>query len=1562
MHSDRNTLAAETLIERLREARIGVVVRGVADIEPLVVAESVAESLGRHLYVAAVGQPAADGPYLTVAGDIETAVSWRHTPTLAGRIVVFVHDDAAKLHSLADLDSLTGRDLARHLVGWAKAKLNDNQPQGAFWDALASELPQFPLAMVEGFVKEVSNGRGVAPDDVQVIPKALWRLGLLRDDNLLRTGRDPKDRLTRNSEVLMEMGQLSDASRKRMSAALAQATGPNRERLTKGFHRLRSFFQHGNVSVLRELDLATVEELIKAGRPLPTAVVCERPVPATAPDDAPPRAERTLSGRELNREVAELAVSNDDESRRGLRELGEELRRRLNDPQAGQEPLTIDSGFKGVGIQPDLPPTGLRHLVGSACGLHQWGGTLDSDRTKLKDAVGAFTPDRFVAYDPEDAAQGALGQSLFSLLRRFDEILEHGDAFGQALEDLKEARKALLPYLNLILALPVVAFGGFDDAWAGLHAYLDAYARLLSLFRQNEAVLHNQNSVGVKFAAAELLRLDVVRIHTPDGWKALLTPLHPFHLWRFREVLRAVREPGKPLNEDEQAQFAAALVELPQLLHFVVFSPDGTSKDEVLPQSGALDGLPTYENHTNRFLGADGIDYLSELMRRWQDYAPYSIPQMRVALVDVPDLQRAVKVATDFLYKEPKSSLVIDAYFTRGQSAETELAALDFNDKDYDVGELLRSGRLEVLVRPIADLKKVAAAFEERPVHIAYLFDQTQYEVGHGPRAQQLFVNPLVVTYQYDYDESFRRGSMTPSSEANEGLFADFHFLVKLTASLPPGQQLRLLYDASIELEPINSLLREGAVRWLALADRTLAPYAPDGAVPLTDRREGQRELAVWADGESRAVTRFVDLLRRYNLRPDPGRVSELLRTFGHNADKGLLSLPGRGVQAAARESAEKGLLGTVLAAAWYTTRYPGALVASLDSALARLWLKARLQGDSRADLVGVRFIKRDDETEEVIVEVIEVKTRADEGELTLRTTANGPRVFMGKAAEQLRTMLEVLAPIFGSTDGQPVLTPARREILKYQLHRECFRDVHNPEWQRDWYYRLQKAFAIPFSTVPVTTRGIIIHVRLDEPKDLETEMEDDPQGIVRFTIGTSGIQRLVGELHFDEPVNLEEAFEPKSDRRVDGSSSMTPSTSLEIDLPATELAEPDANTIAVPVSPPSIKASETPKTSQAAAAPAEAWSPTEPDRLEAKELARLFKSACQAYHVRLDECDPEKAVAGPTVWRFYVRLARGQKLNPLRDNLEDIGREMRRSGLLVANVPNSEYITLDVPRANQESIPFSRARAKLQRSASPEEMPVPIGVTPEGEDIVRDLGKMPHLLVGGTTGAGKTVFLYGLLASLLITHPGPKDIEILLCSSAGEDFAFFEGLPQLISGQVITDAAAAIDLLRTRIESEFEGRSATLAAARCRDIGEYNARRGEKMPPLVVVVDEFADLADQLADDKTAKKAFYDVVRRIAQVGRKRGVHLVLCTQRPSATLVPTDIRSLLNARVALRMNDSGASRMVLEENGAEQLQMRGDLLFKESAALARVRGYYLGSEELESLMYELRDAAQRP
>lgn len=353
----------------------------------------------------------------------------------------------------------------------------------------------------------------------------------------------------------------------------------------------------------------------------------------------------------------------------------------------------------------------------------------------------------------------------------------------------------------------------------------------------------------------------------------------------------------------------------------------------------------------------------------------------------------------------------------------------------------------------------------------------------------------------------------------------------------------------------------------------------------------------------------------------------------------------------------------------------------------------------------------------------------------------------------------------------------------------------------------------------------------------------------------------------------------------------------------------------------------------------------------EIEQLVKDFKRSCGDYHVALRECEAAFAVVGPSVIRLKFKLGRGQALQGLASHLEDIGREMKRTGVIIQQVPNSDELLLDVPRVQREKVLFKDVISSIPKVTSPEQLLFPLGRTPNGKDLIEDLSQMPHMLVGGSTGSGKSVFLFSMLAALLMTHPKKEDMQLILSSSKLEDFIHFEGLPHLYSGRIISDATKATKVIKEVIFEESERRGRLLAEARVANIVEYNKKVAEKLAPIVVVIDEFADLADQLETTKE-KNAFYKPVQRIAQAGRSRGIHLVICTQRPEAKLVPSTTKAQLNGRVALRVNDGISSRMIIEEPDAQYLQKHGDMIYRNGDIIERAQGYLIEIEELDKIV----------
>jgi len=1569
----KQELLVSLIAKRLEEAKVGILVKGISEISPDTVVRSVASRIGTQLFAAVIGYNITEASTneVVISSRVENAVKWRSDPQLAGRIIGFVRTDSEKLHSLAEFDVITTRDLSYQLLDECLER-PINTPTQDFWRALQETASHYSFETLYEYVVHVYADS----DAAQAIPTHMWRLGLLCDHGILSTKANPRERLLKNRELIIAIGQLSEDHRKKLSRALVLADANERERLRKAYQDLQDFFKYGRRETLSRLDLATVQQLFAAAK---------SPKPKRNKKEGGPPKETPIRSKELEDTIADLVISPDEEDKEVLHELLSELRKHFDDTvQDNKDTIPAVGGeFSHRPIVLDNHRTPLRKLVGMACSEDVWGGIIATDKVILRDVISSDIVS-FAPFSPNavDSRTSFDNSSLFSFMRRFDDQfhqkkLDSAELFGPIIDRLVTCRSELVRSIDLIMFYPVLSFGVDNGLRSSLVGYITAWTDLLRAYCRNETIMHGISQKGSNFVARAILLLDVVYVQTPSEWKGVLMPLHPLYLWRYYEVFKELESKRSQMSEEEADSLAQVLSNLPQMLNFLIVDKMVTNSINVeLPCSGTIEMLPTFENKTNRYLGYDGIEAIEEILARWLAFAPYTRNEVRICTVDAPDTTHVLRSLRSFIESGGCTRIVYDVYFTRDQNGNTELAKLDYDGADYMIGELIKSRRLSISIKNVASVSEVKRELHTKPVHVAFYFDQSAYSIEYGPSTKSLYISPLVITYDYEFDDITHRGEIFPSSDMDSGMIGDYHKMMRFADVVTANRTPRPTYNPDADISGVTSTLADGEVTWLVAADRSTNNYMPDHAITIGEKRYGQRVVTMWASRDSRIIEQYMRILRRYNLYPDRDVLIDVLSQFGHISREGLISIPRSGADSGAIENRIKGLIGTVFAAAWYSKNSPNSLVASLDSRDARLWLNNTSHGNERADLIGLRYSEA---TNTLHLQPIEVKTRDDSPEAVISTSKeSAAKLITGHAADQIASVVAMLKEIFGlvQKDSLDMFVSARREVLKYHIVSECFRNVHDAEWQKQWSQILKRAFGSEKDgSIKVDVSGLLIHVQLSEASGGATiqavhpDHDDCPIELVKLTskeiqaeiLGNKApAKQTWSKVDFDETEETEDCteidFEDQGEREQEHREGTVGDADTSVDCSHSRDVEdgndrggthPKSQLLTSTLG--EVFMSESHGTSRA-------LNECGVKHEEIEQLARDFIRSCKDYRIHLKECDPTRAVVGPNVIRFYFKLARGQELSGLKSHLEDIGREMRRTGVLVQTVQNSDELILDVPRLQRDQVLYSDVLERLPHVSSPERLFFPLGRTPDGRDIIKDLSEMPHLLVGGSTGSGKTVFLFTLLATLLKTHPTAKDLQLVLSSSGLEDFVHFEGIPHLVNGHVISDAAEATEVIKGLVFSEFERREKILADARVANISQYNAKFDEKLAPLVVVIDEFADLADQL-EKKKDKDAFFTPVKRIAQIGRKRGIHLVVCTQRPAADLVPSNIKAQLNGRLALRVNDANSSRMILEEMGAQHLQKHGDMIYKNGGEVERVQGYYLSVDELDEIIQSVRN-----
>lgn len=359
-------------------------------------------------------------------------------------------------------------------------------------------------------------------------------------------------------------------------------------------------------------------------------------------------------------------------------------------------------------------------------------------------------------------------------------------------------------------------------------------------------------------------------------------------------------------------------------------------------------------------------------------------------------------------------------------------------------------------------------------------------------------------------------------------------------------------------------------------------------------------------------------------------------------------------------------------------------------------------------------------------------------------------------------------------------------------------------------------------------------------------------------------------------------------------------------------------------------------------------------DRSWLEQMGQDVNRVLRDYDIQAFPVDANKADIGPSVIRFKAQLRAGEKLARLQKIAEDLARGLRLESVpLIDNIPGTHFVGIDLPRPEPDIIRLLPALSELPE---PEigQLWYLLGKSPGGQIKVVDLTTPPHLLVAGSTGSGKTIFLYTLAVSLMHQF-GPEQLSLLLIDPKQTDFIYFEGLPHLIGGQVLIEPEEAIIALQELTESYLPERTRQLRQARSRDIKDYNRRHPlEVMKPVVVIIDEYADLVQIL--DKTDRQGFERSLSRLAQRARNVGIHLVIATQRPSADIVTSRLKTNLPARIAFRLPSYHDSMTVLDQPGAEKLIGRGDMLFLRDGNLERLQGFFISPDELEDFLGEYR------
>jgi len=324
----------------------------------------------------------------------------------------------------------------------------------------------------------------------------------------------------------------------------------------------------------------------------------------------------------------------------------------------------------------------------------------------------------------------------------------------------------------------------------------------------------------------------------------------------------------------------------------------------------------------------------------------------------------------------------------------------------------------------------------------------------------------------------------------------------------------------------------------------------------------------------------------------------------------------------------------------------------------------------------------------------------------------------------------------------------------------------------------------------------------------------------------------------------------------------------------------------------------------------------------------------------------------GPVVTLNEFEPAPGVKVSKIINLSEDIARNTSSESARIATIPGSSSVGIELPKSFRENVYLSEIISSNDFPKKNIKLPIALGKSISGLPITGDLSSMPHLLIAGTTGSGKSVCINTIILSLLYKHP-PEKCKFILIDPKMLELSTYEGIPHLLC-PVITEAKRAASVLGWVVK-EMESRYRLMTRVGVRNIDGYNEKHKVSMPYIVVIVDEMSDLM------LVAGKEIENYIQKLSQMARAAGIHIIMATQRPSVDVITGTIKANFPTRISFQVTSKIDSRTILGEQGAEQLLGKGDMLFMSSAnRIVRIHAPYVSENEIEKINNFLRNQAE--
>jgi hypothetical protein len=1523
----------------IEEGDFGLLARSLPSFDGHVLCEALELETGK-LRLALIGFDEGHFPE-SVATTVEEAITWRNDSRINVPIVVILSAEAShqqeKIHSLELLKPFTDSNL-RHAICYKGEQESTDTRNKWLWHALTSDFLPLVASQMAALYYALRE---------HDIATSLPQIGLLPDPELdhIESQEDLRNRLRENWENVLWLSELDSRAYRTLARALPSK---GLQRHSHTFRQIKEYTQAPSMETLKELTLSAVMAI----RAAPKA---PEELPSITAVSKPRKGEKLTPGQYLVGELLRLDP-NEDQQRasaidRQAQRISEMFYEELSDDYESDtvaekstrdetndedryEVLTNHDGDEIASARypesaDDQHP--LHELMNKWVHPFCWGGHINIteipqgsvDVTALFDGA---VPLPFSPFQPIEPPYKRLERSSDCLLTLFAKLEERiaastGEKLNDLLLKLHQHRVKLTHYRKQFLYYPNWALHE-PELKPVIEAYLTTYEKLAHRLRQVYMVAKASFLDTVERATAQFLALDSVIIEFPHKEKGrsqavLLTTLHPLHLWKWYELAKLIQNNQQELTDKELDKVCEATESLPTLLNTFFLHPQMFAQPhhldeprlvlagEIINSKAELNiGIPYYEPIAHQSPTANGLREFANLFDKFLTLYPPARLGLVIALIDPPTLSPILEKLAKLHNDETLHGAKIHVYHTDERIAAYD----DWQGHDDEALQLFRDApRWTITVKleynSYAEIGKQLA--DKRP-HLILLCNPSEAVAQPIFRTLQEQTSPFGIPVQLNYDSISDTIRLVPV--ASGGIFDIYAGVRNALSGELQSSSIGVGNRRTIDLEDLQVLIDpQGGANWLIIIDR------PHGTLELPNNvghrlawyPVGSRTLAVHTnkrDWEEYWVEELGGQLRSLEFagRITPESILESLLELFPILPQGLVAVinkldGNRNLNNAFSSSAFGKVLAIATVSNWYRQHSPGIVLIPIDTDDFADWYRESRSG--RPEDTEAHFAAFWLEENILYVDILTIHSIWDTFDgLPDLTKAQIP---LDQSA-QFALTLEMLFDESINT----ILTPIRRALLREQLSIAIFAGSGDVLGQsRESKARWATVINNLYNDYRPQISLLDIRVALQE-----TVRGADEQ----YYRGEDGFRRGI--------VKLPGTF-----------SQFTPPATTYMEVGETVRPKLDSDQITVP--PPKLVQAIQQRIEQ-----------------QAEQLRRILIS----YGIAIAGIDTEKTQVGSRFIRYWVRLQPpAGRLGEVQRYAVDIARELGSKSIpFIDNIPGEKYIGIDLAREDFEYVPLTPALADLPME-QPAELLIAMGQNPGGGRVKCDLARLPHMLVSGSTGSGKTMFLWCLITSLVWRHSA-NEIELLLVDPKQMDFVVFENLPHLYRGRICYEPEEAITALRELTNDERSRRTRLLREARCPNILEYNRRNpSQRLPWIVVVSDEFADI--MLTLSRKEREVFEKQINRLAATGRAVGIHLVLATQRPTTDIVTGTVKANIPARISFRLPSVTDSRTILDRPGAENLLGQGDMLASFNGALQRLQGYYVSYNELVTLLGRL-------